>query len=1048
MTAITRAPSVFTISPALPFLDTFVDAFLGGTIVAGVTTDDPLALADATIYVPTRRAAGVLAETFLRHATRRTTAPTAVLPRILPLGALEATETEAILAEPDPLAAGLPLPPAAGAIWRRLHLATLIQAWAKSLRGALCRVDASGETAFDEREAFRVATSAVDAFALAGDLAGLIDEMLIEGVAWRALDDLHMASFDDYWRITTTFLGIAVAEWPKVLAAHGRVDPAQRQIALVAAQTERLLAGLVGGPVVAIGSTGSSRATARLLSAIARAPRGAVVLPGLDQDLDEGAWTLVSGRIEAGQEPSFGHPQASMARLLPALGVSRADVAPVGLPEPDLAIRARFVAEAMRPADTTDLWRDFRRAVPPKTVARALAGVTLVEAADEREEALCLAIAMREILQTPGRTGILVTPDRELARRVRGELLRWSVEVSDSGGEPLARRPLGVLASLVAACAAGGMTARDLGALLAHPLAALGRPREEVARLAALLEVGVLRCVPLTGEAGDLFAAAKAAAGDRHAHPAQGEITDDDWDAMAALWGDVAAALAPLGDFDGPERDLHDWADAHADAVARVADASDAYAAVDEADALDALLGDLALRGDASLRLRAADYGALFGRLAGEIYLPNTERPHPNLHIYGLLEARLMHADVVLLGGLDETIWPPQAKSDPFLNRPMRHDLGLSPPERRIGQAAHDFAQAVGHGTIVLSRARKRGGSPCVASRFLLRLEALAGRSWEACRDKGRRLRELARLLDDPGKAPVAIGRPRPAPPVRLRPRRLSVTQIETLRRDPYAVYAATVLKLAPLAQVDEDIDAGTFGSLMHEVLHRFTHHEAAHGDARERAATLQALMRDAFAVPLADPLFAAFRWPTIARTMDAFLRFDAGQRASAREVVVETTGKLVVTLADGSPFTLSARADRIDFHHDGTATLIDYKTGQPPGTREVQVGFAPQLTLEAAILRGGGFGAPHAGPLAATYLKLGGKDGGFSRALAFDDESFDDVVDRHFAGLQRLLSAFRHEKTGYPSRPFPKFAKRTGDFDHLARVREWSLSSANETGA
>ncbi len=1042
-----RAPSVFTISPALPFLDTFVGAFLRGGIVPGVAPGDPLALADATIFVPTQRAAGVLAETFLRHATANGGSPTVVLPRILPLGALGATEAEAILAEPDPLAAGLPLPPAAGAIWRRLHLATLIQAWAKSLRGALCRVDALGDAAVDEREAFRVATSAVDAFALAGDLAGLIDEMLIEGVAWRALDDLHMANFDDYWRITTTFLGIAIAEWPKMLAGHGLVDPAQRQIALVAAQTERLLAGLVSGPIVAIGSTGTSRATARLLAAIARAPRGAVVLPGLDQDLDERAWTLVSGRIEAGEEPSFGHPQASMARLLPALGVDRAAVVPLGTPEPELAIRARFVAEAMRPADTTDLWRDYRRAVPTRVVAGALGGVTLVEASDEREEALCLAIAMREILRTPGRTGILVTPDRELARRVRGELLRWSVEVSDSGGEPLARRPLGVLASLVAAASAGG-AAREIGALLAHPLAAFGRPREEVARLAALLEVGVLRCVPLGIDDAVLFAAARAAASDHHAHPAQGEITDDDWGAMAALWGDVAAALAPLRDFGGTERDLDEWATAHADAVARVADASDAYAASEEADALDALLAELAAPGDASLKLRAADYGALFGRLTGEVYLRNTERPHPNLHIYGLLEARLMHADVVLLGGLDETIWPPQAKGDPFLNRPMRHDLGLSPPERRIGQAAHDFSQAMGHGTVVLSRARKRGGSPCVASRFLLRLEALAGKAWEGCRDRGRHLRELARLLDDPGKAPAAIERPRPAPPVSLRPRRLSVTQVETLRRDPYAIYAATILKLSPLSAASEDIDAGTFGSLVHDVLHRFTHHADAHGDARVRADILDSLMRQAFTIHLDDPLFAAFRWPAITKTMGAFLRFDADQRVLAREVVVETGGKLVVTLTDGSSFTLSARADRIDFHHDGTATLIDYKTGQPPGTREVQVGFAPQLTLEAAILRGGGFGTPHAGPLAATYLKLGGKDGGFSRALAFEDEPFDDVVDRHFTGLRRLLSAFREAETGYPSRPFPKFAKRYGDFDHLARVREWSLSSANEAAS
>ncbi len=1043
-----RAPNVFTISPALPFLDTFVRAFLRGAVIGSVSRDDPLALADATIFVPTQRSGGALAEAFLRHATT----PSMVLPRIVPLGALETTEPEAILAEPELVGAGLPLPPAASPIWRRLQLAALIQGWAKSLGGALCRIDAAGGRTVDEREAFRVATSPVDAFALAGDLAGLIDEMLIEDVGWHALDDLHMASFDDYWRITTTFLGIAVDEWPKILAEHGRIDPARRQMALVAAQADRLLGAGAGGPVVAIGTTGSNRATARLLAAIGSAPRGAVVLPGLDQTLDERAWTMVVGRKSAGEEPSFGHPQATMARLLPALGIDRAAVIPLGDPDPVGATRTRFVAEAMRPADTTDLWRGYRESISPGAMAEALAGVTLVEAADEREEALCLAIAMREILAVPGRTGILITPDRELARRVRGELLRWGVEVSDSGGEPLARRPIGVLASLAAA-AASGMAPRELGSLLAHPLAAFGRPREEVARLARLLDVGVLRCgfggMDQRDEAGvaRLFDRARAAATERYAHPAQAAIADDDWAAMAALWRDVTDALAPLADGE-EERDLDDWARAHAAVVARVADASEAYDAAGEADAIERLFDELAVSDDATLRMAAADYASFFGRLAAELYLPNTERPHPSLHIYGLLEARLMPADVVLLGGLDEAIWPPQAKSDPFLNRPMRHDLGLSPPERRLGQAAHDFTQAMGYGTVILSRARKRGGSPCVPSRFVLRLNALAGSRWEACRNRGQRLRDLARWIDHPGKTPAAIARPRPMPPLALRPQRLSVTQIETLRRDPYAIYAATILKLAPLGrQADEALDASTFGSLVHDVLHRFCGHAAAHGSSEDRRTALIELTRDAFSEQIADPVFATFRWPVILRTLDTFLRFDAGQRERARDIVVETTGRLRLTLADGTAFTLSARADRIDFHRDGTATLIDYKTGQPPGTKEVQVGFAPQLTLEAAILRDGGFGGTrHTGPLAATYLKLGGKDGGYPHDLVFDDEPFATVVDRHFAGLHRLLSAFRRLETGYPSRPFPKFAKRYGDFDHLARVREWSLSAGDAT--
>ena len=1033
-----RAPNVLTISPALPFLDTFAAAFLSGAVIESfVPAKHPMALAEATIYVPTQRAARALAETFLRHAGAAST----ILPRILPLGALEATETPLIFADPDPDRSGLPLPAAASPLWRRLELTKLIRQWALSIEGALVSVDAAGRAAVDESEAFRVATSTVDAFALAGDLAGLIDELLIENVDWRSLDTLHMASFDDYWRITTSFLSIAFERWPTILREAGVVDPARRQIALVDAQARALGEGRLTGPVVAIGSTGTNRATARLLAAIAGAPGGAVVLPGLDQDLDEAAWTIISGRLVAGQEPSYGHPQAAMARLLPILGVARSDVRSIGAADKR---RSRFVAEALRPADTCDLWRAYRKTQSREALATALEGIALIETADEREEALCLAIVLREVLETPGRTAALVTPDRELARRVRGELLRWNVDVLDTGGEPLGGRPLGILARLVAA-AARTLGAREIGALLAHPLATLGRPRETIARLAAALEVGVLRIVATGGkEAEALFAEARASAGERHAHRLQKVITADMWDAMAALWRDLEVALAPLRSLEREQR-LGAWVAAHRCVTQAIAGAADD----DELQALDALFAELEQQDldgedDALLRFDAEGYGIFMGRLLGDIALRNTDEPHPRLKIYGLLEARLMQADVMLLGGLDETIWPPQAKSDAFLNRPMRHALGLSPPERRIGQTAHDFVQAMGHANVVLSRARKRAGAPTVASRFLLRLEALGGREWEACRRRGGRFVDLARTLDK-SPSPVAIARPHPRPPVESRPTRLSVTAIETLRRDPYAIYAARILDLAPLPEIGTEIEASEIGERVHDVLHRFVASPAAGGSVAVRREKLRTMVGEAFMAALEDPLFRAFRWPNILKMIDVFLLFDAKQRERSAAIEVEKSGSLVLTLADSSTFTLTARADRIDRHADGSALLVDYKTGQPPGNPEVQVGFAPQLTLEAAMLRGGAFGAPHAGTIAATYLKLGGKDGGFLRAVEFKDEAFISVVDRHFEGLQRLLSSFRSIGTGYPSRPFPKYARQYGDYDHLARVREWSLAADDE---
>ena len=671
--------------------------------------------------------------------------------------------------------------------------------------------------------------------------------------------------------------------------------------------------------------------------------------------------------------------------------------------------------------------------------------MALVDAADEREEALALAVALREVLETPGRTAALVTPDRELARRVRGELLRWSIEVVDTAGEPFSGRPLGVFARLAVAAAATG-SARDLGALLAHPLTALERERSEIVRLAAKLEVAVLRTIPLAGrEIGVLFAQAREAATKPHAHPSQKSLSDEDWAAMAAIWSAMEAALAPLVGLRRGTHALADWIQAHRAALSGLA--GDATVAAEEADALEGLLDELAPEIN-TLRFDAEGYGLLFGRLAGEVALRNTNHPHPRLQILGLLEARLVTVDVMLLGGLDETMWPPAAPSDAFLNRPMRQALGLAPPERRIGQTAHDFTMAMGTPTVVLSRAKKRGGSPTVASRFLLRLEALGGKAWDPVRERGRRLLKLARNLDRPLTDPVAAKRPIPKPPLALRPTQLSVTAIETLRRDPYALHAQRILKLQPLPQLEDELGSGDYGSLMHAALHAFVTDAAAHGTAACRREALESILRGQFREPLTDPVFRTFRWPVMVKTMDLFLAYDATQRERGGTVDVETNGRLAFLLADASDFLLTARADRLERHGDGAATLTDYKTGAPPGAKEVQVGFAPQLTLEAAILRDGGFGAVPEGEIGATYVKLGGKDGGFVRPIRFDNgERFGDCVERHFAGLKQLLSSFRNEETGYPSRPFPKYARSDGPYDHLARVREWSLAGEDEVG-
>jgi ATP-dependent helicase/nuclease subunit B len=791
---------VFTIAPGAPFLRSFVAALLDGQIVEGFSRAlGPLEMAEATIYVPTRRAARALVDEFATALDR----PAILLPRTLPLGGLEATETSLLFQEPG-LETPLTESQAASEIWRRMQLAVLVQKWASALRHAIVSVGPDGSFVTDDAESCLVGTSTADAWHLAGELANFIDELIIEDVAWEKLDPLVLPEFDSYWRITLDFLNIAITQWPSILAKNNLVDATRRQALLVEAQIERIEAGRSGSPIIAIGSTGTNRATARLLASIAAAPCGAVVLPGLDLLLDEESWQQI-GDTDAAQ-PGFGHPQAALRRLLPILGVTRDGVIELGHPTPARAARDKFLSEALRPADTTDMWRVYREHAALGEIETALKGLSLIEAADEREEALCLAIALRQVLETPAATAALVTPDRDLARRVGAELGRFGIEIDDSAGEPLSASPYGRLARLVVLAASSELAAKDVVALLVHPMACLGLARADIERLAPLFEIGLLRQIrelaifPTPAEA---ILAARRAAADRSAHPAQKRISDEDWERLEDLLARIQTALVPLTRLSGT-RELGDWIDAHRSALDAVTQGN---AHGDDVEALESLFSELRRCALPELRFDAETYALFLAQTTAEVISPRARRTHPRLKILGVLEARLIDADIMLLGGLDETIWPPQPESDAFLNRPMRNALGLTPPERRIGQTAHDFVMAMGHARVVLSRAVKRDGTPTVASRFVQRLAAVAGKEFDACRERGRTFLALARAIDRPAAAPIASRRPMPRPPIDLRPRRLSVTRIEMLRRDPYAIYAEFILRLAalPLAEESEE---------------------------------------------------------------------------------------------------------------------------------------------------------------------------------------------------------------------------------------------------
>jgi len=1020
-----RRANLFTIPPGVPFLETLVDALLDGRLVPGFAPrHDPLALSSATLYLPTRRAIRALREVFLD----RLGGGAALLPRLLALG--EVDDEEASFDE-----GALPLPPAVGGLDRQIALTRLILAWSASIRSALLPLPG-------EDEPLLIPSSPGDAAGLAADLARFLDGLEIDRVAPQALAglaDLHAGRYDRYWDITARFLAIATQHWPAFLAAAGSSDPVARRNAVMAGEIARLCAGTA--PVIVAGSTGSIPSTRDLIVAVAARPLGAVVLPGLDLDLDALGWQAIGEG-----EGSVGHPQAGLRTLIGAIGAEREGVASLAVSPPPLALRAHLVSQALRPAQTTEMWRAAARP-PEEAVASAFAGVALVEAASEGEEALAIALALREALELPGRTAALLTPDRLLASRVVAELGRWGVEADDSAGRPLMATPPGLFTRLVLDVALTNFAPVPLLALLKHPFATLGGVRDEVRRAAQALEIAALRGpLPPPGLAGlrTAQAAGEASLAAPHAPQARQALSAEDWQAAAALIEAVGTALAPLADClrrPGAQPASAFFA-AHRAAVE--AAAGEALYAEADGKALADLFVELAAVQPGDLALPAVEYPGLFAALVAGRSVRGGEPRHPRLSIYGLLEARLLAVDRLVLGGLDEGIWPPQVRTDPWLNRPMRAAIGLAAPEKRIGLAAHDFEQALGAHEVVITRALKRGGAPAVPSRWLQRLEACLGTAFQPIRARGTAWCDLARVLDRPAQRVAALPAPAPRPPLNLRPDRLSVTQIEHLVRDPYTIYARHILKLEALPALAEPPGAADRGQLVHEAAWRFAT-LCAEGVPADAMARLEAIGAELFA-GLADyPDVQAFWQPRFARIAAFLVDWETRRRPSLTAVHTEIAGKINWTTIAGRSFRLSARADRIEADASGLLRVLDFKTGRPPTAPQIQTGIMPQIALELAILLESGFAEIKPGALAPpVVVRLGGgADNTAETILTFKDASPEEVATQSLDRLKKLIDAFEDPRTPYLSLLHPMFkTRRYGDYDHLARVREWSLAA------
>ena len=1055
-------PRVYTIAAGTPFLATVAKTLCDGTLTPDFTYDpaDPLSLARVTIFVPTRRAARSLRSEFVDLLGGRS----AILPVIRPLG--ETEEESGFFDEATPALIDLAEPLSGPG--RLLELSRLILAWRNRLPEAI-RALHSGSPLI-------APASPADAIWLARDLAELIDAIETEERDWADLDNLKVENYADWWKLTLEFLKIAAEWWPARLGELKRSSPSRHATTLLDAEARRLAGLIDGGPVIVAGSTGSVPAAARLIATVAKMPNGTVVLPGLDTVMPEDHWQEIGGSAfsaPVSDAARRSHPQYGLYRLLEKLGVTREDVLPLAAAPEALQARATILSRALGPSQATDGWIAWRKSLPDETLEAAFAGVSLIEAANEREEALAIAIALRLALEKQGRNGdvsraALITPDRKLARRVSAELVRFGIEADDSAGTPLAATHQGTLMTLLLEAALRPGDPVAIAALLGHPLARFGLEKDRYRSAAETLELTALRGGVGETDISQLepiltarLPAFKQAEDRGHAPHWRPTSTDPLLKDAADLARRIAAAVEPLssvflsrrsgGGFT-PNLALAEWAEKTGRVLEAVTiDEKGDLAALWSGEAGEKLTGLLGaiMDNDGGVEADGPQWIDITAALMASEAVKPRAMSHPRVFIFGTLEARLQDVDTMILGGLNEGSWPDQASSNPFISRSMKSEMGLEPPERRIGQLAHDFEMANGVTDLIYSRALRQGSAPTVASRFLQRLLALGGESFaKTLRTRGERYRDYAAAIDR-GESQKSAGRPSPTPPPEFQPKRYSFSEVGRLRRDPYSVYARRVLKLDPLDPFNSDPGVAQRGTLYHAVLDRFVKEGHKAGTPAALAA-MERIVDEAFLEENLPPHIDAVWRPRFREVASVFLEWEAKRQGEITRSETEVRANMAI---EPLGIALTGSADRIDFLKDGTAAIIDYKTGSSPSTKQARTLLEPQLPLEAAALEGGGFrGVPPQKAGELLYVRL--RPGNRFRHETVNNESAKDGKSAATLGQEaleqfsRFVAVLQKGERGFTSRlvPFKQF-DYGGEYDHLARVAEWSTAESEEDG-
>lgn len=942
-----------------------------------------MSLADFTLFLPNRRSLRTFREVFIAE---RKGAP-GLLPRMYALGDLDEEEFSF---PPLAFSQEQELPPAVSSL-QRLFL----------IQNELAKTADAAEKRYYQGE---------QGHALAAELARLFDQLTDENIDIAALKTLAPDDYAEHWKKILRYLTLVMKTYPEKLKALGYIDAAVRRKSVIDRLTRAWLITPPQAPMIVAGSTGSIPAVRTLMKTVTQLPQGIILFPGLDESSDDAYWHTIGET----------HPQYIMKTTLAAIEVARSEIRPwpfsQAATQPE---RVSFIKTALAPASMTSNWHELTINNDAEKV-----GLALLECEHPAEEAGTIALILREVLEDKQKNAALVTPDRNLARRVAAELKRFGINANDSAGTPLSKVPGGVCLRLLATMVMDDFAPVSLLAFLKHPYTTSGKSRAELIKIARQLDRWIRQKIRHSYGIDSLLQDLK--------HHENREERQAISDVLLCLQDNTTKLKQALL---SKNISFAEILKAHLQAATGLIeqDKNTGLFSQEDGQALRVFLEELQLHSPSLGFITGEDYPALLTSLLMHKAFRPSFSLHPRIHILGPLEARLQNFDTLVLGNFNEGSWPPTASPDPWMSQAMRRALKLPSHELRIGQSAHDFLMITSGPRVVLTRSLKVEGTPTVPSRWLTRIKTLLG---DRSLTKNSQNWLMWQRALDATNTETRTEPPTPRPPVTVRPRKLSVTEIGVWMRDPYSIYARHILRLKPLMPIDSPQGSAERGTLLHSVFKQFLDNHKDKVSPQDWS-KLELIGKETFGEALKRPSVTAFWWPRFEFMAKAFLDVQAEYSKTWKPVLLEESGSWILKTSQGS-FEITAKADRIDQARNSSALLIiDYKSGTMPNTSELLNGCAPQLPLEGVIVEAGGFNTlQNVQVQNLEFWNLGNPKDSTVRTIS--DRDSRTSIENAKQGMAALVEHFDNQHTPYLSNPDPKFKDSFREYDHLARYKEW----------